>query len=640
MLHGIRRFSIVLSLIALAGAAATEGAEGAESRVTAAQALGLRPIQSDVDYDTPSEAEMANCSVQMKTDSGAAGWLVLDQGGQLLRRFLDTNGDNKIDLWCYYKGGIEVYRDIDADFNGKADQYRWLGTAGIRWGLDTNEDSKIERWKSISAEEVTAEAIAALATRDAARFKCLLPTPQELTALGLGEVQTREIAKKIAEAARGFSELATSQTVVNSKTKWLNFGANRPGVIAAGWEGATRDVTVYDNASAIVDTEGKTAQVSLGTLIQVDGGWRVIDLPSNLSDARTVSVSGGYFFQQAVIRQAESLNTEEGLSETVQKLLRELEKLDKALDANPSQAELAKLHVGRADVLEQLAQNASTADDRENWLRQLANGITASVQSGGYAAGVEQLKALYEKLKRQPADAELAAHVEFLYLSAQYSQQLQQPDADYPKIQDEWLANLARFVAANSKCEDAPEAMLQLAVGEEFNGKNEAAIAWYAKIAAEFPKAMQAAKAAGAKRRLESVGKTLTLSGSTLDGKAASLDQLRGRTVLIHYWATWCEPCKQDLTLLKQAQAKYAKAGFVLLGINLDSDQATAIKYLQSNPLSWPQMYEAGGLDSRLATELGILTLPTMLLIDKDGKVVNRNIYAAELDGELGKRLR
>jgi len=636
MLRAIRRIFWVYSLTLLS----TGVSEAAEAKVTAAQALGLRPIQGDVEYDTPAEAEMANCSVQMKSDGGVAGWLVLDQGGQLLRRFLDTNGDQKVDLWCYYKGGIEVYRDIDADFNGKADQYRWLGTAGIRWGLDSNEDGKIERWKTISPEEVTAEVVAALAIRDVARFQCLLPTPQELTALGLGEVQMREIAKKIAEAARGFSELAAGQTVVNSKTKWLNFGANRPGAIAAGWEGATRDIIVYDNASAIVDTDGKTAQIALGTLIQVDGGWRVIDLPSNLSDARTVSISGGYFFQQAVVRQAESVGTEEGLSETVQKLLRDLEKLDKALEASPSPNELAKLHVSRADVLEQLAQSASSAEDRENWLRQLANGITASVQSGGYAAGVEQLKSLYEKLKGQPADAELAAHVEFLYLSAQYSQQLQQPDADYPKIQEEWLASLAKFVTANPKCEDASEAMLQLAVGEEFNGKNEAAIAWYAKIADQFPKAQQAAKAAGAKRRLESVGKTLVLSGNTLDGKAVSLDLLRGRTVLIHYWATWCEPCKQDLTLLKQAQAKYAKQGFTLLGINLDSDQATAIKYLQTNPLSWPQMYEPGGLDSRLAAELGILTLPTMLLIDKDGKVVNRNIYAAELDGELGKQLR
>ncbi len=639
MLRGTRRLSVCVSLLALVCAVAP--AAGAEARVTAAQALGLRPIQSDVDYDTPSEAEMAACTVEMKSDGRIAGWHVLDQDGQLLRRFLDTNGDNKIDQWCYYKGGIEVYRDIDADFNGKADQYRWMGTAGVRWGLDTNEDGKIERWKAISAEEVTAEIVAALALRDTARFQCVLPTAQELTALGLGEVQRREIAQKVAEASRGFAELASSQKLVSRNTKWLNFGANRPGVIPAGWEGATRDVTVYDNASAIVDTDGQAAQVALGTLIQVDGGWRVIDLPSNLSDARTASVLGGYFFQQAAFRRGEAATAEEGgLSETVQNLLRDLEGLDKAVDANPASAELAKLHARRAVVLEQLAQNAASAEERETWIRQLANGLTAAVQAGSFPAGIDRLKTLGEKLKQQPTDAGLAAHVEFLYLSAQYSQQLQQADADYPKIQGDWLAALEKFVAANPTCEDAPEAMLQLAVAQEFDGKYEAAIDWYAKIATQFPNATQANKAAGAKRRLESVGKTLTLSGQALDGKAVSLDQLRGRTILIHYWATWCEPCKQDMALLKQAQAKYAKQGFTLVGVNLDSDQATAVKYLQSNPLSWPQLFEPGGLDSRLATELGILTLPTMLLIDKDGKVVNRYVYAAELDGELGKLLR
>lgn len=637
MLREIRRLVLCLGVTV----SATLGtAEAAGTKVSPAQALGLRPIQADVEFDTPAEADMAKCSVQVKSEPGLAGWLVLDQGGQLLRRFLDTNGDNKVDLWCYYKGGIEVYRDIDADFNGKADQYRWLGTAGVRWGLDTNEDGKIERWKAISAEEVTAEVVAALASRDATRFQRLLPTAQELTALGLGAAQAQDIAKKVADAASGFAAVAANQSVVDSKSKWINFGANRPGLIPAGWEGATRDVIVYDNASAIVDTEGKTAQISVGTLIQVDGGWRAIDLPANLADTRTVSTSGGYFFQQAILRQPDVVPTEEGLSEAAQALLRDLERFDKSLETAAGPEELAKLHASRAEVIEKLADSSETAEDRANWIRQLADGITAAVQSGGYPAGVERLNALHAKLKGQAADADLAAHVEFLSLSAGYSQRLQQPDAKYPEIQQQWLSDLRKFVEANPKSEDAAEAMLQLAVGEEFDGKTDEAIGWYAKIVEGFPKATQAAKAAGARRRLESVGKPIAISGNALDGKAVSLDQYRGRTVLVHYWATWCEPCKQDMVVLKQLQAKYVKQGFTLLGVNLDTDQSTAIGYLQSNPLSWPQLYEAGGLDSRLATELGILTLPTMILIDKEGKVVNRNIHAAELDAELGKSLR
>ncbi len=636
MLHVTCRISLAISL---AASFSVRIADASAAKVTPAQALALRPIQSDVEYDTPAESDVEKCSIQVKSEGGVAGWVVLDQGGQLLRRFLDSNDDNKVDLWCYYRGGVEVYRDIDADFNGKADQYRWLGTAGIRWGLDSNEDGKIERWKMISAEEVTAEVVVALANRDAARFQCVLPTTQELTALGLGDVQQRDIAKKVAEAARGFLEVASGQSVVSSKSKWLNFGANRPGVIPAGWEGATRDVTVYDNASAIVETDAKTAQIVIGTLIQVDGGWRVIDLPANLSDARTVSVSGGYFFQQ-VPRQPTMAAPEEGLSEAAQKLLRDLEQLDKSLESASGPAELAKLHASRAEVLEQLVQNAKTEEDRENWIRQLADGIAAAVQSGGYPAGLDRLQALRDKLKQQAPDLELTAHVEFMYLSAEYAHKLQQPNADYAKIQDEWLVDLAKFVETYPNAEDAAEAMLQLGVGEEFAGKDDQAIAWYGKIVERAPKAAQAAKAAGAKRRLESVGKAIALRGTGLDGKAVSLDLLRGRPVLIHYWATWCEPCKQDFVTLKQVQAKYAKQGFTVLGINLDSDRASAVTYLQSNPLAWSHLYEPGGLDSRLATELGILTLPTMLLIDKDGKVVNRNIHAAELSDELGKLLR
>ena len=76
------------------------------------------------------------------------------------------------------------------------------------------------------------------------------------------------------------------------------------------------------------------------------------------------------------------------------------------------------------------------------------------------------------------------------------------------------------------------------------------------------------------------------------------------------------------------------------MGVNLDSDDATAKRFLAKNPLPWAQVYESGGLDSRLANELGILSLPTMLLLDGEGRVVNRAIHAAELDAELQKLMR
>ena len=64
------------------------------------------------------------------------------------------------------------------------------------------------------------------------------------------------------------------------------------------------------------------------------------------------------------------------------------------------------------------------------------------------------------------------------------------------------------------------------------------------------------------------------------------------------------------------------------------------VAYLADNPLPWPQIYEEGGLDSRPANQLGILTLPTMLLVDAEGKVVNRNIQIGDVENEVKKLVR
>jgi thiol-disulfide isomerase/thioredoxin len=630
----------ITSVLGIVTVSLLTASTAAAAGVTAEQALALKPIQDNVDFDTPQQEQWAQCTVQAQTGSGKAGWLVLDPAGQLLRRFVDTNGDNRVDLWCYCKAGIEVYRDMDGNYNGKADQYRWLGTGGIRWGLDEDEDGRIDRWKMISAEEVTSEIVAALRERDAARFRRLLPSQAEIAALGLGPEHRSQVEQKVAESSQGFADRAAAQAAVTKDSQWVNFGASQPGVVAAGWDGSTRDIVVYDNVSAIVESGGKHRQIVVGTLVQVEGGWRAIDLPADVDDTQTASLPGGYFFRQAAVVRPEAVAASEGISEAVQKLIRDLETIEKQLESASGPDQLAKLNGARADILARLVENASSGEEREAWLRQFADSVSAAVQSGGYPSGVGRLKSLTEQLRKAAPQNNVTAYVNFRYLAADYASKLSEPNADYAKIQDQWLSDLRTFVQDYPRGEDTAEAMLQLAVGEEFAGNAEKAIAWYEQILNTFADSPHASKAAGAKTRLESVGKSISIYGPTLDGKTVALSQYRGRTVLIHYWATWCEPCKQDMALLKQLQAKYAKQGFMLIGINLDNDPAAATAFLQRNPLPWPQLHEPGGLDSRLATELGVLTLPTMLLVDKDGNVLNRNIHAAELDDELGKRLR
>jgi thiol-disulfide isomerase/thioredoxin len=611
------------------------------AKPTAVEALKLVPVQKEVDFDVPEAKEIEKSVVEVETVGGITGWVVRSDGGQVLRRFLDTNGDNKVDQWCYFKDGIEVYRDIDANFNNKADQYRWLGTAGTRWGLDDDENGKIDSWKVISAEEVTAEVVAALRDRDAARFQRLLLTADDLKTLGLSVKQTGELTDKAAKASKAFADVAGKQRVVTAKSEWMQFGANKPGVVPAGTEGAAKDLIVYDNVTALIETGKDHGQLAVGTLIKVGDGWRMFDLPKNLAGEQAVA-SVGYFFQASFTSRPETgaAAPAGNASPELQKLVNDLERLDKQLATAKGEAEQARLNATRADLLEKIIGVATAAEDRNLWTRQYTETISAAIQTGGFPDGIKRLQTLLTTLSRQSDASDLIPYVKFRLMTAEYNRDLAQKDADFEKVNTAFQEKLQEFVKEYASSPDAAEAMLQLALGAEFAGKTADAVTWFSRIAKDFPSSDLAPKANGAKRRLESVGKTIPLKGKTLDGRSFDLTGASGKIVLIHYWATWCEPCKQDMETIKSLQAKYGTQGFYPVGVNLDNDPKDAAAFLKTKSLPWPQLYEEGGLESRLASELGILTLPTMILVGKDGKVLNRNAHAGELDEELKKLMR
>ena len=214
------------------------------------------------------------------------------ESGQMLRRFLDTNGDNKVDQWCYFKDGIEIYRDIDANFNNKADQYRWLGTAGTRWGLDDDENGRIDTWKIISAEEVTAEVVAALRDRDAARFQRLLLTADELKSLGLSEAQATELTDKDHRRHIGVRRRRQPPEARHGQVRMDSLRRQQAGHRSRRHERSEKDLIVYDNVTAVVETDGKHGQLVIGTLIKIGDTWRMFDLPKNLAGDQTAAAVG------------------------------------------------------------------------------------------------------------------------------------------------------------------------------------------------------------------------------------------------------------------------------------------------------------------------------------------------------------
>lgn len=610
---------------------------------TVMSALKFQPKQKNVDYDTPTEKQVEKCTIKAARIGENTGWVVRGPEQQVLRRFVDSTGDKQVDKWCYYKDGIEVYRDVDSDGDGKTDQYRWLNTAGTRWAVDEDEDGTIDRWQSISAEEVSAEVVSAIQRRDAAQFELVLLSATELKSLGLGKEKSDEIAKRINAATGAFEKLATRQTKIGPNSRWVHFGASKPGVVPSGTDGSTRDLVVYENVVAMVETDKKLSDIHLGTFIRVGNAWRLIDVP-RIDDTEQASTGeSGIFFQAAHTslpnRAGGDSAAHAGASKELQVYLDKLQKIESDLAQATTKAAKAKLHAERTDTLLSVISSVSVVKERQQWIRQLADTLSMAVQADEYPEGTRKLASLVAQLKKG-SSTDLAAYASYRQLTADYTHNLQQPKANYAKVQGNWLKQLAAFVKEFPKSPDAADAMIQLGLSAEFAGEEDKAKGWYDQIVAARPAdELSVKKAAGALRRLGSPGKSISLTGKTADGKSFSLDAYRGRVVVLNYWATWCEPCKKDMVALKALHKKYEKHGLSIVSVSLDSDRAEYTNYLRANAMPWFHLNEAGGLDGPLATTLGILTLPKMLLIDQRGRVTNRDAHVGGLDADLRRLL-
>lgn len=448
-----------------------------------AAALKLKPVHDEVEIDVPEDPE--KCVVKAERIGGGTGWIVRDPNGLILRRFVDSNSDNVVDMWCYYQHGLEVYRDIDSDFNNKADQHRWLSTAGRRWAIDKNEDGRIDAWKAISAEEVSAEVVAALREKDNGRFERLLLTSDELDSLGLGEKKKQIVAEKIADATKTFQRTAATADGIDSSTEWISFSATKPGIVPQDTDESTKDLIVYENVAAMTDTGGEQGMVQIGTLIQVGDAWRLIDAPK-LPGADVAEISDdGFFYQAALVRGGGSSSLpENGTSEEMQKLIEQLQTIDESVASAPA-ANKPRLHAQRAQLLEQMIEIASPSD-RGNWVRQLADSVSAAVQSAEYPDGLDKLQALAAEQKRK-GDNNLAAYVAYRYLMANYAVSMQNAGNNFAKVQAEWLKSLEGFVKEFPSSPDSADAMLQLAIAQEFAGEEDKATDWYKAIVSRFP---------------------------------------------------------------------------------------------------------------------------------------------------------
>ncbi len=144
-----------------------------------------------------------------------------------------------------------------------------------------------------------------------------------------------------------------------------------------------------------------------------------------------------------------------------------------------------------------------------------------------------------------------------------------------------------------------------------------------------------------ANRRLkaqELTKKPLELKFTTVDGKAFDLAKLRGKVVLVDFWATWCGPCRMEIPHVVNIYKKLHEKGFEIVGISLDSSKDKLVAYAKEKEMTWPQYFDGLTWNNKISSSYGISGIPTMWLVDKKGFVRNTEARA-DLENQVNKLL-
>jgi peroxiredoxin len=146
----------------------------------------------------------------------------------------------------------------------------------------------------------------------------------------------------------------------------------------------------------------------------------------------------------------------------------------------------------------------------------------------------------------------------------------------------------------------------------------------------------------------EVVGKMLaTTSGQeapeinlpTPDGKELALSSLRGKIVLVDFWASWCGPCRKEMPNVVRAYAKFKDKGFEIYGVSLDQDKTRWLEAIEKDGITWPQVSDLKYWECEAAKLYAVEGIPYTVLLDKEGKIIAKNLRGADLEKAIEKAL-
>ena len=151
----------------------------------------------------------------------------------------------------------------------------------------------------------------------------------------------------------------------------------------------------------------------------------------------------------------------------------------------------------------------------------------------------------------------------------------------------------------------------------------------YPELAAAYQKSVDASAA------FTIGGEAPNFSQETPEGEQLSLHDLRGKVLLIDFWASWCGPCRRENPNVVRMYQKYKDQGFEILGVSLDSNRDRWLGAIAADGLTWYQVSDLKGWQNAVAKQYGVSAIPHTVLLDAEGRIIARNLRGATLERKL-----
>ena len=256
-----------------------------------------------------------------------------------------------------------------------------------------------------------------------------------------------------------------------------------------------------------------------------------------------------------------------------------------------------------------------------------------------YETEEEAVAALEAGLQRQSDNPSLSSYV-YPALARLYTKTGREGDIDslidqFKSVMDPDLERDFFALTDMLKMRDRNEEVLQLL--NERKEENLKARSVLGKLAEIFQKLGNTDKAKEYQRKAEPVlamiGKPVPdFTATDLDGNPISLQEYRGKVILLDFWAVWCGPCIAEMPNVKRVYESYKDAGFDIIGISLDTDKKRLRNYLKENDIAWRQVFSGKGWQSPVAQQYGIRAIPAPWLIARDGTLISQRARGRVLE--------